>query len=179
MKIPDRGCKWRHAPVACAEDLGRFEKVSWVDFCPGGRLLTFACLRRPYDVCARVGGRRRWKCLNRKNVYLSPYVKGPLNSKVIKSFVPELRSRKCFSCFVIPMFYVYMLWTFYVLFPHIRIWLWYRNSSSWFLNQSIYSWLKILPNLKGPVCSLKKNGFILYQGSSIWLLCLWHIDIFK
>ena len=28
--------------------------------------------------------------------YLSPYVKKPLNSKVIKSFVPELRSRKCF-----------------------------------------------------------------------------------
>ena len=32
-----------------------------------------------------------------------------LNSKVIKSFVPELRSRKCFSCFGIPMFNVYML----------------------------------------------------------------------
>ena len=45
---------------------------------------------------------------------LSPYVEKPLNSKVIKSFVPELRSRKCFSCFGIPMFYVYMWWTFYV-----------------------------------------------------------------
>ena len=56
----------------------------------------------------------RWKSQNRKNVYLSPYVEETLNSKVIKSFVPELRSRKCFSCFVIPMFYVYMLWTFYV-----------------------------------------------------------------
>ena len=33
-----------------------------------------------------VGG--RWKSQNRKNVYLSP-----LNSKVIKSFVPELRIR--------------------------------------------------------------------------------------
>ena len=30
---------------------------------------------------------------------LSPYVEKPLNSKVIKSFVPELRNRKCFSCF--------------------------------------------------------------------------------
>ena len=49
---------------------------------------------------------------------LSPYVKKPLNSKVIKSFVPELRSRKCFSCFGIPMFYVYMLWTFYVRFTY-------------------------------------------------------------
>ena len=58
----------------------------------------------------------RWKSQNRKNVYLSPYVEEPLNSKVIKSFVTELRSRKCFSCFGIPMFYVYMLWTFYVRF---------------------------------------------------------------
>ena len=38
----------------------------------------------------------KWKSQNRKNVYLSPYVKEPLNSKVIKSFVPELRSRNCF-----------------------------------------------------------------------------------
>ena len=56
----------------------------------------------------------RWKSQNRKNVYLSPDVEEPLNSKVIKRFVPELRSHKCFSCFEIPMFYVYMLWTFYV-----------------------------------------------------------------
>ena len=46
-----------------------------------------------------------------------PYVE-TFNSKVIKGFVPELRSRKCFSCFGIPMFYVYMLWTFYVRFSY-------------------------------------------------------------
>ena len=56
----------------------------------------------------------RWK----SQVYLSPYVEKPLNSKVIKSFVPELRSRKCFSYFGIPVFYVYMLWTFYVCFAY-------------------------------------------------------------
>ena len=44
-----------------------------------------------------------------ESVCLSPYVEKPFNSKVIKSFVPELRSRKCFSCNGIPMFYVYML----------------------------------------------------------------------
>ena len=49
----------------------------------------------------------RWKSQNRKIVPLSPYVEKPLNSKVIKSFVPELRSRKCFSCFEIPMLYIY------------------------------------------------------------------------
>ena len=52
----------------------------------------------------------RWK----SQVYLSPYVEKPLNSKVIKCFVLELRSRKCFSCFGIPMFYVYMLCTFHI-----------------------------------------------------------------
>ena len=71
----------------------------------------------------RIGG-SRWKSQNRKNVYLSPYVEEPLDSKVIKSFVPELRSRKCFSCFGIPMFYVCMLWTFYVCFPYFE-WLCY------------------------------------------------------
>ena len=54
---------------------------------------------------------------------LSPYV---------ESFVPELRSRKCFSCFGIPMLcYLWALWTlwtfcvpvwtFYDFFTHIHI----------------------------------------------------------
>ena len=67
----------------------------------------------------RWGG--RWKSQDRKNAYLFPYVEEPLNSKVIKIFVPELRSRKCFSCFEIPMFYVYMLLTFYVRFTRSHI----------------------------------------------------------
>ena len=44
-------------------------------------------------------GGGRWKSQHRKNVYFSPYVEKSLNSKVIKSFVPELRSRKCFFVF--------------------------------------------------------------------------------
>ena len=47
--------------------------------------------------------------VSRERWYLSPYVEKPFNSKVIKNFVPELRRRKGFSCFGIPMFYVYML----------------------------------------------------------------------
>ena len=58
-------------------------------------------------------------------MYLSPYVEEPLNSKVIKSFVPEQRSRKCFSCFEFLMFYVHMLRTLYVHFAYPDIWLWY------------------------------------------------------
>ena len=52
---------------------------------------TFGARRGQTNLCAtgaaRDGG--RWKSQNRKNVYLSPYVEKPLNSKVIKSFVPE------------------------------------------------------------------------------------------
>ena len=85
------------------EGFWRFEK-SRVEFCLGRRRLTFA--RRGFVPGAHVVW-GRWKSQHRK-VYLSPYVEKPFNSKVIKSFVPELRSRKYFSCFGIPMFYVCM-----------------------------------------------------------------------
>ena len=57
----------------------------------------------------------RWE----SQVYLSPYVEKPFKSNVIKCFVPELRIRKCFSCFGIPMICVFIcalwtLWTFCV-----------------------------------------------------------------
>ena len=99
--------------------LGILKKsVSRVESCLGRRRLTFACSQRPWAGVARDGGGGvRWKIQNRKNVYLSPYVEETLNSKVIKSFVPKLRSRKCFSCFEIPMFYVY-IWTLYVHFAY-------------------------------------------------------------
>ena len=112
------------------------KSVSWVESCLGIRRLAFAYSRRPCDGCTwDGGGGGRWKALNRKNVYLSPYVEEPLNSKVIKSFVPELRSRKCFSCFENPMFYVYMLWTFYVHFTYP-----YHGYGTAFLK----SWIKLL-----------------------------------
>ena len=89
-------------------------------FCLGRRRLAFARLPKPglwplWRMPHEVGGGDWWKSQNRKNVYLSPYVEEPLNSKVIKSFVPEQRSRKCFSCFEIPMFYVIYIWTLYVV----------------------------------------------------------------
>ena len=94
---------------------GILKKVSWVESCLGRRRLTFACSLRP-DEFTRYGRCTIWwwwwggwlKNQNRKNVYLSPYVEEPLNLKVIKSFVPELRSRKGFSYFGIPMFYVFL-----------------------------------------------------------------------
>ena len=97
-----------------AEDLGDFEKINELSSASGDNgWLSLARRSQASGLVASttrvVGGGGRWKSQNRKNVYLSPYVEEPLNSKVIKSFVPELRSRKCFSCFDIPMFYVYML----------------------------------------------------------------------
>ena len=73
------------------------------------------------DEFVRYGRRTWWEAdgkfvIERLSISV-PYVE-TFNSKVIKSFVPELRSRKCFSCFGIPMFYVYMLWTFYVRFAY-------------------------------------------------------------
>ena len=53
------------------------------------RLLTVALCR----VCICFGADGKVRC------YLSPYVKKPLNSKAIKSFVPELRSRQVFFVF--------------------------------------------------------------------------------
>ena len=72
----------------------------------------------------------RWKSQHRKNVYLSPYVKKSFNSKVINSFVPELRSPKCFSCFEIPMLSMCVMDIINVLhsgmntsISHIHVWL--------------------------------------------------------
>ena len=69
-------------------------------------------------ICAlqapRVSWVESWRCKSsqhRKIVPLSPYVEKPFNSKVIKSFVPDLSSRKCFSCFGIPMLSICALWT--------------------------------------------------------------------
>ena len=99
----------------------RTGKISELSFSVRRRRLTFGARRDQTSSLRRVPHvvGDGWKGQHRKNVYHSPYVEEPLNSKVIKSFVPELRSRKCFSCFGIPMFYVYMLRTFYVRFAYL------------------------------------------------------------
>ena len=117
-----------------AEDLGNLKKVSWDETCLVGRWLVFTCSRRPLCRC-HVCWWGRWKSQNRKIVPLSPYVEEPLNSKVIKGFIPEQRSRKCFSCFEIPIFYLYGH-SMYV--SHIALsWLWYNDSVTfWFVTET-------------------------------------------
>ena len=94
----------------------RFEKSEWVEFCRRKKKVDFRLLA---EALWRV---RTWfgadGKVSRERWHLSPYVEKPLNSKVIKSFVPELRSRKWFSCFGILMLSIYELWTFYVHFTY-------------------------------------------------------------
>ena len=117
-----RECGWCHAPEARGGFWG-FGKVSWVESCLGRRRLTFACLQKPGQWPCRGchmcwwGG--RWKSHHRKIVHLS-YVE-TLNSKVIKGFVPELRSRYVFLVFRDSKVLCILLWTFYVRFIYSRM----------------------------------------------------------
>ena len=88
---------WKSQLVELRLDTGREE-------------LTFTCSQRRWAGAAQ-------KSQNRKNVYLSPYVEEPLNSKVIKCFVPEQ------SCvfFEFRDSYVLFLWTFYIHFTRSHI----------------------------------------------------------
>ena len=63
----------------------------------------------------------RWKSQHRKNVYLSPYVEKPFNSKVIKSLVPELRSRQVFFYVSGLLYYLYALWTLWTF--CVQVWI--------------------------------------------------------
>ena len=98
IKIPDswldQGCECRYAPEAWAEI---WEKsVSWVlgprktvDFRGSPNLGQWPCGRcRTWFGANGIVRIERW--------YLSPYVEKTFNSIVIKGFVRELRSRKCF-----------------------------------------------------------------------------------
>ena len=107
--------------------LGILKKVSGVESCLGRRRLALLACRSQArglgQVSHKMGG-GRWKSQNRKNVYLSPYVEEPLNSKVIKSFVPELRSRVfCVSRFLCSIYIYIYIWTLYVHFAYSCMWL--------------------------------------------------------
>ena len=116
---------------------GILKKGSWVENkTPNGkgRLSGLAKVRR---ICA-LRAPHGWGADGKASIErlcLSPYVEKPFNSKVIKIFVPELGSRKCFWCFRIPMFYVYVLRTFHVSFTYLYL-------------AMVYMDLQILPNYR-------------------------------
>ena len=111
-------CDWRHAPEARGgfgefwRKLGELSSASgedgWLSPARGG-----------LGQVSHVFWGGRWKSQNRKNVYLSPYVEEPLNSKLIKSFVLELRSHYVF--FEFRDSYDLSSWTFEVRFTHSHI----------------------------------------------------------
>ena len=72
-------------------------------------------------------GGGRWKNHHRKIVPLSPYVEELLNSKVIKSFLPELRRRYVF--FMFPDSYVVCIYVMNILCTfHVSVsWVWYTH----------------------------------------------------
>ena len=77
-----------------------------------------------------------------------PYVEEPLNSKVIKSFVPELRSRKCFcvSGFLCSMLCIYVmniLCTFYP-YPYLAMVQYTNTEIRTHTHTYIYIWKKIM-----------------------------------
>ena len=104
-----------------AEDFWRFWKSQWVEMSPASGEDGWFLLARGdlWGQVPNVLARGRWKSQKRKIVPLSPYVEEPLNTKVIKSFVPEQRSRQVF--FVFRDSYVLSLWTFDVRFTHSYI----------------------------------------------------------
>ena len=104
----------------CAEDFGRFKKVSELRWdLTRGKTVGFCLLQETFEAGAThvASGWVRWKSQNRKIV--PPYVEEPLNSKVIKSFLPEQRSRYVFFGFRDS--YVLSLWTFDVRFTHSHV----------------------------------------------------------
>ena len=90
-----------------AEDFGRFWKSQWVETrhrtnwdetCLGGRRFVFACSRRPLWRVPHVLGCVCEKARIERMCISLPYVE-TFNSKVIKGFVPEQRSRYVFFVF--------------------------------------------------------------------------------
>ena len=123
----DRECEWRHAPEARAEDLGDFEKsqLSWeLDSEREGS--TFGAHGSQTNLhatgAAQMGD--RWK---RRHCVSLPIVE-TFKSKVIKGFVPELRSR--YVVFVFRDSYVLCIYVMNIL-STFRIsvsWVWYKRS---------------------------------------------------
>ena len=125
MENEARECGWRHAPEARG-GFWEIRKSQFVEL--RTRLRTgrvdFRGSLRP-DEFAHYGRRTRWgadvKARIERMCISLPYVE-TFNSKVIKGFIPELRSRWVFFVFrdsYVLYIYIYMIWTFYILFAYI------------------------------------------------------------
>ena len=108
------------------------KKVSWVEFLPLKKMVDFRGSPRPCAGCRTWFGADGKVVIERLCLSL-PYIEKPFNSKVIKSFVRELRSRKCFLCFGIPMLSIYVPYGHYehsLYISHIHVRLCYKNTTT-------------------------------------------------
>ena len=101
-----------------------------VEFLPRKKTVDFRSSPRP------CGGCGTWfetdgKVVIERLCLSFPHVEKPFNSKVIKSFVPELRCRKCFSCFGIPMLSICALWTLWTFCVPVWICLFHVSTSGY------------------------------------------------
>ena len=143
-----RGCEWRHALEACVEDFGRFKKsqLSWVPGLEEDGWLLGLTETRLVALC-RV---HMWWGADGKvsieRLRLSPYVE-TFNSKVIKDFVPELRSRYMFFVFrdpyVLCIYVMNILCTFHILMYH-----------GYVIDNVLVIWINIKISTKSSITSL-------------------------
>ena len=100
----------------------KFEKSQLVEFLPGKKKVDFRLLAEALQQVLHVMGEGgRWKSRHRKIVPPFSLCRKTFKLKGNKKFRTWIRSRKWFSCFGIPMFYIYELWIFYVHFTHTCI----------------------------------------------------------
>ena len=127
----------------------RILKSQLVEFCLGRRRLAFACSPKPGQwpcggchTCWRGGGGADGKVIIDRLCISLPYVE-TFNSKVIKGFVPELRSRYVF--FVCRDSYVLCIYVMNILCT-------FRISVSGYGTSLTPSWVCFNPSLKRSTC---------------------------
>ena len=98
IKIPDRNETRDVSDITHRKRGLRFEKSQKVEFHRLKKTFDFRSSPRPCGGCRAWWGADGKVVIERLCLSL-PYVEKPFNSKVIKSFAPELRNRKCFFFF--------------------------------------------------------------------------------
>ena len=129
-------CGWRHAPEACGGFWWFWKRqlVSWVlprektvDFRLLAEARPVALWRLPHVLVGRGG---RLKIIRERLCISFPYVEEPLNSKVIKGFLPELWSRYVFFVFRDPYVLCIYIYEHSIYISHIHVWLCYNETGN-------------------------------------------------
>ena len=120
----------------------RFEKSQLVEFCSRKKKVDFHLLAGALRRVRSWFGADGNIVIERLCLSL-PYVEKPFNSKVIKSFVPELRSHKCFLCFGIPMLSMYVRYGHYERFADRYEYVYFTYSCMAMLQNNFFNCLQL------------------------------------